>query len=73
MDVVNNKSKMVKFNLKQYADWIHIVQLLSLVVFGLAIFSQQTLTNIGIDHMLGMRLAFFGLIISLGYEHFLNK
>lgn len=61
------------FKLKQYADWIHIVQLLSLIILGFSIFAQQRLDIIGISHMLGMKLAFFGLLISLIYEHFMLK
>lgn len=49
---------------------IHLAQILALVVLGLAIYSQETLTGLGISHYWAMVGAFWMLVVSLGYEHF---
>lgn len=59
---------------KQFKELlIHIVQVLALLIFGLAIYSQQTLTDFGLGHGLAMQVSFWGLLLSLGYEHFRMK
>lgn len=57
-------------------DWIHWIQILSLVLLGLAIWFQTSLTKFGLGHrtamiivLTAMIIVFLGLLISLGVEH----
>lgn len=57
---------------------IHGTQIAALAMFGLAIYSPQTLTNIGgldftISQINAYTYGFWALMISLAYEHFMFK
>lgn len=49
---------------------VHLMQILALMMFGLAIYSQGYLDGIGIAHETAMEGSFWALVVSLAYEHF---